>query len=208
MLPYLTSSLHLVSDSRVSLTLSADEEPAFLSTLLTFIMRWRVTHLTPDKSQKSLIPVYMCMCVEGPVCMCSCSLDYVLCDCVCHYGSLRCSLPAAIGLLSACVCVRICKIFCMHLCCIHSQAFLCLMCVFAVCRFPSSRTWCSVWKEPTGSLTMACGREAANTTMAALSCIPGQSTAQQRTQNMLRKMWIYLLLLIEVTLYNKEHKCE
>lgn len=52
-------------------------------------------------------------------------------------------------------------------------------CVFHVCvlfcRFPSSRTWCSAWREPTGSPTTACGREAASTTTAAPSCIPGQS---------------------------------
>ncbi|XP_061670818.1 phosphorylase b kinase regulatory subunit beta isoform X5 [Syngnathoides biaculeatus] len=38
-------------------------------------------------------------------------------------------------------------------------------------RCPSSRIWCSVWKEPTGYLTTACGSEAANTTTAAPSCI-------------------------------------
>lgn len=74
------------------------------------------------------------------------------------------------------VCVRVftgvCTVF-------HPfQSLITVWCVLSVCRFPSSRTWCSVWREPTGFLTMGCGSEAANTTTAAPSCIPGQSKAQ------------------------------
>ena len=72
------------------------------------------------------------MCVEGPVCTCSCSLNYVPYDCVCHYGSLRCSLPAAIGLLSACVCV---SIFVRYFVCIYAVSIPKVPClpVFDVC---------------------------------------------------------------------------
>lgn len=46
--------------------------------------------------------------------------------------------------------------------------------LYLSCRSPSSKTWCSAWKEPTGCLTTACGKEAASTTTVALSCIPGE----------------------------------
>lgn len=48
-----------------------------------------------------------------------------------------------------------------------------LVCIFYLCRYLSSRTWCSVQRGRTECLTLACGREGASTTMEALSCTPG-----------------------------------
>lgn len=116
------------------------------------------------------------------------SMDPDVCVCVRARAQLHFTLCTAIPLsfwthlLSlapfmhtwACVCVSI-----LCVCRLHKHSMLHFfrvshVCLFSTCRFPSSRTWFSVWKEHIGYLTLACGREAASTIMAALNCIPGQ----------------------------------
>lgn len=108
------------------------------------------------------------------VCVCAAAFYVMYCDSTFFLDTSSVSSPVY-AYMGVCVC----QLSVYSVCRLHKHSMLHFfrvshVCLFSTCRFPSSRTWFSVWKEHIGYLTLACGREAASTIMAALNCIPGQ----------------------------------